>query len=633
MSSAQAKPQMNQRPKRSKRVSFPAIIRRWCPKCKRVMVLDVKQNVAELKRGGCPGCNGQLVPLRRPRRSSAPAPRPKPQPQAQRTRSKSLVRKLATSTRAMNSAPMRSSGVNNAERRFLVSMLNPQTTLGSKPIKMKSDNVQLPRLAYKFDSVFTVTLPNSNETFKIKFNPAPTIIAEIWSPSDVVVTGVRSIVDGNYTYVLGSKIGQLGSLTDRNDFEPAEDWTRYRCLGYSAQSMWVGREIDKSGTCYVARQNEEVDSLEVFNPTLKQDSIYTQAWKTISVTGQHKKPVYDFQFAESADSVEDTNTVHEREILVPYPISYDNDDGYTGFQLRTVGAGSNLTYAQWISFNANNTTCRTTASQDTFVKFLTELSAAYDVIQTRTNGSVSIDVETDYFFQIEATTLGAPKLISTTGNLNLDVTSANLPTLAVDIWARFITTITAGAFLDTPTAGTTLLATATISFKIRVPRNFKRTQTNIFTRNITAAIRADELDGLFTDSTFAEPILQFNMPGAGLAGNGAWQFIHTTNYELVVTDDSALGNFALAEKETPINSVNIMQNGPVQQILQSLPPAVVFDGGELDSTAKTELASRGILTTLTSVLGPVAAAMFPGVAPFLSPINSLASALDTSLHI
>lgn len=501
---------------------------------------------------------------------------------------------------------------------------------------MKSDNVQLPRLGYKFDSVFTLVMPNASETFKIKFNPAPTIVAEIFSPEPITITGARTVTDGYYTYVLGSKIAQLGTINDRNEFEPAEDWTRYRCVGYAAQSMWVGREIDKAGTCYIARQNEAVDKLENFNPTIKQDSIYTQAWKTISVTGQHKVPVYNFQYAESADSVEDTNTVQEHEITVTYPMSWDTQGGYTGFKELQIGAVSTVSFGQLMAFNAGGTTLRTQDAQDTFVKFLTELEAAYDVIQTRTNGSLSIDVATDYNFMIEVWSgTSRVKTVSSNGRLDLDSNGTNMTTLAGAIWDRYVTAVNTAntVWVDAPPVNTILRATGAINFIIRVPHNYKRTQANIFTRNVTAAIRADELDGLFTDSSFAEPVMQFNMPSQGLVGNGAWQFIHTTHYELVVSDDSALGNFAIAEKETPINTVNIVQNAPLQQVMQSLPPAVVFDAGELDSTAKTELSSRGILSNIATILGPVVGSIFPQAAPFIAPVAGLASALDTALNI
>lgn len=627
-----------------KRVSFPAVVKNWCPTCKKANVMPVKEFVKR-SLASCPVCGGPTVPFRRGRKNRPQTPKPPAQKatrsvsrrapmRATRSSQRSLTRAVMNAGSALNAAPMRASGVLTAERRLLMSMLNPQASMGSKPVKMKSDNMQLPRVAYKFDSVFTVINEGILNEFKIMFHPAPTIIATLWAEdiAAVRVLGTKSVTDGNYLHILGSKIAQLGTVNDRFEFEPAEDWTKYRCIGYSAQSMWVGREIDKSGTVYIARQNEELLPLEDFNPTLKQDSIYSQAYKTISVTGQHRKPVYEFQYTESADSVEDSNEIHEREIRVPMPMSYDSEGGYTGFQTRTVGSTSTLTYIQWLSYDATSKTCKTPDSISTFVKFLTEFQAAYDAIQVRTNGNLTIDCSIDYFFQIDRLPGGGP-VISTTGRMDLDVTSPNMTQLAIDIWARLMLVMNVGAFQDVPLLGTLLKPTADITFIVRVPKNFKRTQSNIFTRNIAAAIRADELDGLFTDASFAQPVMHFTLPASNYGAAAAFQFVHTTNYELVVDDASALGNFALAEKDTNVTTINVAGNTPIQGVLQSLPPAVIFDGGQIDSTAKTELASRGILSSICGILGPVASAIFPEVAPLVAPITGLAHSLDTALKL
>lgn len=654
-----------QRPKKrgAARMSIPRVFKRWCPTCKCVVSLTAKGMIAHAKENlaVCQKCNSKTVPCRRPPRG------PKPQSQAEkpvgnsnrrivhsdrgsRQGSRRTVQKPSRSSmvRAMPGAlniratnPLTRVPANTAVRRFLMSTINPMAALGSAPVKLKCDNMQIPRVAYKFDSVFTISLATSGvddlgPQFKIIFHASPLIIATIWTdrPELLQVLSAKSVVDGNYIHVLGSKSGQLGSTDSNFFFTPAEDWVRYRCAGYSGQTCWVGREIDKSGTAYIARMADDNIALEDFDPTSKQDSIFTQAFKTISVSGQHKKPVYDFLWAESADDVDDTNNVHEREVEVVYTMSYDpTGSGQTGFIRRTQPVTPVQTFVQLVSDGAN--TLRPPTSQAALVAYLNEIRNAYPTfISVSPAGQLTIDCTLKYFIEVGLSPLtgGATKPVAN-AELELNTTANTMDALGTNIWTLIMADLNKpGRWQDLVPPGVLCLPIAALTFTIRVPRNYRRTQANIYSRNIFSSILTDELDGLFTDSSFSEPVIQFNLPQNALS-TYAFQVIHTTNYELVVDDTSVLANYTLSEKETANNCVSMTTNKPLQTIMQSLPPAIIYDAGQLESTARTELASRGILSTIASILGPAAAAMFPEIAPIINPMQNLASALDTSLNI
>lgn len=520
-------------------------------------------------------------------------------------------------------------------------MLNPKAAAGSRSFKFKSDNVQLPRTAFNFNSAFVVTSVNSSPSptyyFKIKFNASPVVIAEIYDPqAGLVVSGAKTFKLDNIIYVLGSKTQQLGEVNERYEFSPKIDWKKYRCTGYSGSSSWVGREIDKCGTIYAARMNEEVPIAD-FDPTLKQDVIFSQAFKDQSFAATHKEPVYDWLYVDPNEAIIDetaTGKPNTSEIAIKIFLG-NSDDAVAGG-----GTATSWPYLPGVSFNAtNNTFQKLWASGNTYNnrninyvadQLTTENNKWHFIAMTSTSYSmdVAMDWEIEPLFTDDSIT---PAQAS--GSFPFTATGSSILDLAKAMFTQLNIAI---QDISIPPYNTTQSAPQMCSTRVIFTMKFKPSGHMLRTydrnvkmvRSIPASFAVAELDGLFCDRTFAQPVLEYNLPLAQVSNSFAFQFIHNTNYELIVDDASVLANYAVAADVDKQSDVVDIQNEKIQHIMQSLPPMITFDGGILSGTATTELASRGAIKDIFSVLGPLASTIFPEITPFLPIGGAIASAVD-----
>lgn len=539
----------------------------------------------------------------------------------------------------------------SAERLFMLQTLNPKACSGTRGIKFKSDNVQIPRVAFNFNSVFTLLSNDANSKFKIKFNVSPLVIAEILpiadpdSPSTPFpkIIGARSFIQDDRIYVLGSKIGQLGELDENFDFTVDSAWKKFRATGMSAASTWVGREIDKGGVVYCARMNDTIP-LEDFEPTSKMDAIYSEAWKTQTVTAMHKEPVYSPQYIDPNEAAVDEPASRPEAVRVSFECTFANFwDGNTT-QLSITNQGAFLavgnitsTYNTAQKTMQNFTALDSAVFRDVNIRYLQYQLDIFDrhwgIINRSSSGTVSIEVpitfELQPFFKRPAPDIPTSNAIS----VNLSTTTFT----SADTYALSKLILTAIADACTSAPLSTALTSGqfsprlTISFQITATnlmiKNYKRSNIPL-NRNIVAQIANDNFDGLFDDSAFALPVMEFTVASGSVGGSTAFQFVHNVNLELMVQDTNVLGNFAMANNSDSKSDVLDVENERLQKIMKALPPMITYDNDQISSTAKTELASRGILGDITSLLGPIATAVFPEFAPLISAGSGIANTLD-----
>lgn len=673
----------NQRqpPKRSSKWTCPVCKVKFAPtNAYKQRHRELMKEAKHLNSFVCPSCANKKRTNTNPQRAPKNAPR-----LAKSTRGVRATGRLAQRGTLL---PTRQRGV-RASQYYLATMLNPKATMGSKAVKFKSDAVQTPRVAYNFNSVFTISpnvYPNyeknfSNE-FKIKFLPSPLIVAEVHTKGRLNIGGVPHVeiynIDGSVSYfIIGSKVEQLGML-DGHKFKPRADWAKYRCIGYSAGSMWVGREIDKAGVVYAARMNEEVP-LDKFNPTLKQDAIFGRAFQEQSYAGTHKEPVYDWAHADPNEAALDPDHPDgpsgDKSITFVYNASHVNPDYNRTTNRATVYTYGTPTpsYPDALGFglirgfdnqpgNIINDLCLTASRQDaqTFVELhaaINKFSSMYPTSTTVTpagtewthNLNLSINVSSIFF----------PYSGGPTSNYSIDgiksseffVEFTESEALYINDQVEFMKSMArtisqSKSLMDFITNQINTFGSPAknsgdlwFGFDVRVVSNVllnkplrENHQRGLREYDIYANVQWDDASGMFHDDTWASPVAYFSFPTTpDNSDQYMMQFVHQTNLELIVDDTSPLANFAIAQESNSVDTVVDQSEKRLQRVMQALPPMVTFDNGQLGSTSTTELASRGVIKDIADLLGPLAAAMFPQFAPLIGGAQALAGAFDNLL--
>jgi len=526
----------------------------------------------------------------------------------------------------------------NAERFFTLQMLNPKATMGSRVVRMKSDDTQLPTVGYNFNSVFTVspTIAEGDISFKIMFTPSPLIIAEIFSSQPVTISGHRSftnqIENGYQTYVIGSKVGQLGEIDQDFNFSPKSDWSKYRCIGYSAGSQWVGREIDKSGVVYAARMNESV-TLDEFDPTSKQDSIFSRAFQEQTFAGLHKEPVYDWMYVDENDAAVDEPDKQPDDHVIKMKIGLAVRDILTQEVPTPNPAVVDFVESTFNNFDQYFKTGPSSDNQG----FINETFAIFDRQWKITNATANGVKEYHYPTVVNTTLRLVPRQPGKLQTFHTQY-SVNAGLLIVnDNFYEAITTVLAqrlaGDFnaikLQDYFVAIGFDITATIKLDNAMVRRRNRSGTIV---NMVARSILDDNAGLFVDDTWSNPVAEYRFPNSGKDSCIMIQFVHVTNYELIVADTSIISNFAIASKSTGRNDIVDFKSAKMQKIMQAIPPMITLDSGMIGQTAQTELASRGIIADIANVLGPLATMVFPEFKPAIGLVQGLANKFD-SLNI
>lgn len=578
-----------------------------------------------------------LSSLRRPRRRQ-PTLKPKPASNTEQSSRTTISRAMKSSARG-TIIPLKSA--NNAEQFFMLQTLNPKATMGSRTIRMKADDTQIPTVGYNFNSVFTVA-PQINDSpddisFKIKFLPSPLIIAELHSQTPLKIAGHRSfsVTDelGITTYVIGSKVGQLGTLDEHLNFQPKLDWSKFRCIGFSSGSQWVGREIDKSGVVYASRMNNEVQ-LATFDPTAKQDAIFSRAFQEQTFSGMHKEPVYDWTFVDENDGSAvgpdiqpNKHTVHLKLGLSVLP------------PLQTTIPEPNPSVVEY--------------TQNVFTSFQNYFTSGYSTMNTEW-----IEMQFQAFDRQWNITSRLPDgTYSFTGTLQVDVTAHLVPrttgklmTLRPQFNIGAELTFRGGDFhttlferiatrLDNDFSFTAtgiklqdyyLAVGIEVTSEILVNREEMESRvrsTQIL--NLFGKTLLDDNNGLFVDNTWASPVAEFRFPRTGGDQCVMMQFVHVTNLELVVDDTSVLSNFAVSSVPKSRSDFVDLKSAKMQKVMQGIPPMITLDNGVIGQTAITELSSRGIISDIANLLGPIASTIFPSHRPMINGIQSLANKFDS----
>jgi hypothetical protein len=630
------------KPKNNKRVAIT-----WkCPKCNRRFTPSraLRKELNNLKKAKvkCHQCGGTSShPKYKPNQHAGPisnAPNHGTNSQSVRQTKKKLMAGAKAASRG-TIIPLNTRM--NAERFFLMQTLNPKATMGSRTIKLKADDTQLPTVGYNFNSVFTVALNGSSGedmSFKIKFLPSPVIVAQIYSRLPITVHGHRAFTipdgEGFLTSVIGSKIGQLGDIDEQFTFTPKLDWSKYRCIGYSAGSMWVGREIDKSGVVYAARMNEET-RLADFDPTAKQDSIYGRAFQEQSFSGMHKEPVYDWTFTDpNQAAVEEPNfqpshhTIKYNDSCVAYPlehgpyevgpsdppnllpVSTDNDPSRIIQRVFDRVISNGYLDNQLLAFNRQWNILAQNGREYSFNHALT-ISYTFTTM-VLPNSPESINVRT--------------------GEITLQPGTSPMRFVP----GSFVNDVLFGpliqALTDNFIEGRLHTVSIDLLSSIRLQsRNVQYHKPQPTSRNIISQQLADETDYLFLDDTWAAPVADYRFaPISGdFVADVMMQFVHVTNYELIVSDTSIINNFTTAQASNSKDDVIDSKSIRLQKIMRGMPPMITFDSGCVGQTAQTELASRGIVGDIANLLGPIASTLFPQFAPLIGLGQSLANQFDS----
>lgn len=541
-------------------------------------------------------------------------------------------------SRAARSVPMRSMTARTSSSRLLMSQLNPAATQGSRSVGFDIDQMALPKKSFRYDSTFQVRGPERSN-FKVLFLNSPLVIAHIVSDQELAFSGVRFITvpmeDGRWTYyIFGNKTGFIGDVDNRFVFTPKPDWSQYRGLAMSGSATWVGKQLDKNGTYYVARITDE-EQLNDFDVLSKADNVVCPIDDMISFTGVHNEPTYPFDHIDDNDgAIIDPARPAEtfEEVLnVVFGVGQLGAFSYKRFE-GTVNA--KITATQVSNFLRPIFIGNVDNGRFDLENFFADLSNKY--------GNVFYRVETTtgqqkYLFTSDVKVILASNALVVDGvsleSWKNETTEVTIPAskyaesnLSELFLAHILEAI--GSFISNNDDLTAPKISSNWNFALRVVlRGDNIFQTKHFNgRKMRSGLIADLVTGLdqvtHLGTNMQLPVVQVQSDSPRI------QFTHSTFWELVVEDSSPFTIDIVAGASNNKDSVKKGEFNRYVNIMKGMPPALEFTDGNLSEFAASQLQTRGIFGDIANFLGPVIGTIFPPAKPFVGIAQNLISTLE-----
>lgn len=529
------------------------------------------------------------------------------------------------------------SGVNavRAANRLLLSTLNPKATAGQRALKVNIDQTMLPKKSFEYDSQFTIRSVDDETEYKMMLLPSPIIIATIVSNKQLQIggTNVISLVDSrapkfNYTYhVLGNKTGFLGDVSPDFIFTPREDWSKFRGVCLSGSMEWVGPQIVVNGVIYVARITNK-DDLAEFNPLSKADSVSTTCDNMITVSGQHVNPTLEWQYVDENDDTDDNKDQDSQITEVINFLFADSTLGalsYGTLAPTTLDAAGLNGAISGALLDAPQRAALNRIGGDIFAKyssaFVHSVGGAGQVVFSC---KPRVELCIDNAVALSANIAEWENISINDSPVNFDV-GVDFASLCLANIASVIST-SAAAFPNAPPTGP-----YGVNMSIRLV--LKASVNDVSAMNTSAKISSSLISDLITGRDQLDHFSDnFLCPAINLQSDKPFhQVHHSINWELTVEDDSPFTMDTVSTSQAdPTESVSAAEFKKYCQIMEGMPPAIIYNDTGMSQQAQTQLASRGIIKDIANFLGPLAQTIFPGFAPVIGIAQGIANQVDSA---
>jgi len=517
-------------------------------------------------------------------------------------------------------------------------MLNP-TIAQPRPMKFFIDESSIPKKGMIFTSAFNVRSTSASTDFKILFLPSPIIIAEIISNVPLQITGTKVISlqneDNQYVYyVVGSKVGFVGTIDNNFIFTPREDYSQYRILAMSASCDWFGKQLDKNGTYYASRITNRED-LSEFDLLSKPDSLISNMDGKVVLTGQQIKPTYEFEYIDDNDD-ETEQSKPDAKIVEYINLTFSNatrgSGSYPAWRSLTkaVNVEDVMAFIVGVLLIGDNRPALNSLGAELQRKygdalFHTEVDATGKAFVVF-NQNISFLLSVNYYMNNGEKVAGWNSLQLETdvqpsqGTQNIDFAQSLVTNMGIGVRAMWTNFSAPPAFAKEAVLSFNIRAVLRgTDILIRRPYQMAKISTNIIPDIVEGH---DQLTHM--GSNIRSPVLQVQSEMPFL------QFQHVVVEEMVIEDDSVLTLDAIATNDASDQalSVNLVDFKRFTKIMSSMPPMLEYNDGVIGQTGQQELANRGILGTIAGILGPIAAAIFPPVGMLLPVINDLVTGVE-----
>lgn len=606
-----------------------------CSKCKRLFQSKASAHL-------CPACRPKKQQQQQPTQSQKPRPQrpPKPQrpprPQNQRpppmmpafeaaASHESNSARIANRT-SRSSAPLRpGKSTTSAIQRLVMNVIDPAGTVGQRAVRLNIDNIAAPKYPVQFDCNFTL---QSDDQCRLLLASSPLISAVVWSPSNgVAIIGAESYTveapTGYYTYILGNKRNLITDPQGNLVVVSKEDFRQFRMIASSMQLQWSGQEIFKNGVYNIARITD-AENLSTFNPNIKIDAVTCNISDVVVCTSQRATATTPLlpvdPNSEDAGGVRpDGGIKRANEYIVctgGLPSSLDSGTASLGLANNSTFAGIATTYqGLMVAFYGANAEYKRI-----FDTFVSTLVAKYPNFYNSVNDTYSLDVK----LELDTTVTIA---VNTYKSVHIE---SKLPNSMIQVGAgsSFFSQLTSQLAAAVPgyianIAVGTFPAVFTWNMILSIPIDGKVNQKVQVPNFLALGIDENSLaDTVFYDNGFLEPVVQ--MSGLQMQV----QVVTSHSFEFLLSDDTILAATAVANTPKDAEAVvNRADYAKFQKIMKGMPPALIMGDLGLARITATQMASRGILSDIKNVLGPIATAIFPNAAGIINTIGGVVDML------
>jgi hypothetical protein len=428
--------------------------------------------------------------------------------------------------------------------------------------------------------------------------------------------------DGYFTYVIGNKKNLIVDDEGNLVVKSKEDFRQFRMIASSVQLQWSGLEIYKNGTYNIARITDS-ENLASFNPNSKIDAVTCNMSDVIVATSQRATATTPLipvdPNSEDAGGVRPDGGIkraHES-IVATGGLPSSMDSGTLMFTfaanttMRTLATG--IQDAMINFYNSNGEYKRI------FDTFISALTAKYPNFWNSEGNTYNMGVK----FEISATAT----MVGAYQSVHMESKPTNLT------WSPGQTISNSSLFAEIVTQSVSAISTApinpisigaravvfTCNMLLDIPIDGRINQRVQIPNFLALGVDENSLaDTVYYDNGFLEPVIQ-------AVGNQIQvQVITSHSFEFLLSDDTVLAAAAVANTpKDPEAVVSKAEYNKFQSIMKGMPPGLIMGDLGLARISATQLASRGILSDIKNVLGPIASSIFPNSSGMINTVGGI----------
>lgn len=536
-------------------------------------------------------------------------------------------------------------------QRLVRATIDPDTAVGAEAVSLDVDEVTQAKLAFSYNSVFEVvqTLAPGQvaEGVKFQLNPSPVYCMRIWASNGAetirIIGADADVTDQNTILVRGAKLGYVGEVQG-DFFFPSSDWFKFRMVSNSAKVEWTGRAMDVNGKAYIARANQ-LSEIAEFQPAQVADSVAVNMDQAWSMATQHSNPTYDWSFVDPNDDDEargpEEVDAEVTETYVSWVKGFSTNKKTTDGQQKyfdniandwNIYASNSANKQRWIDefkMWADALNSRYGLYDPTFTDVTSPGWTSHNTISVQTIVKPSKTAQADPLGAIFQKWSETPALIGTQESdtteamsnwYDTQIASGNASALNLSNSANYPWPPSLLAQSPDHTVDRRIVIELKWRPKLRASARQMATRVPI-PRRMGFGANVLEPTNFFVDKHVKSPIAEITSDNLRVAVKV------NVMLELVTDDKSPFGELI---KKKPELGVLTPYMAEFNDVMEGLPPAIVLSDQGVGAQSVGSMESRGILSTICSLLGAPAAGLAEMVLPGSGDIVSgLAGAMAT----